>query len=328
MQFQDYYRVLGVDKDASASDIQKAYRRLARRYHPDVNREPGAETRFKEIGEAYEVLKDAEKRKKYDQYGKAWKTAQTQGAPPPGWEEFQFDFGQGGRGGPGAGGFDFGSSGFSSFFEMLFGDEAGGVRFSQGGPSPFGGARARGGARRAAPGRHREATLRVSLEDLFHGATREIELVDPIDGKRKTLRVTIPRGVLPGQKIRLAGQGEPGLNSQAGDLHLVLELEPHPRYELEGRNLVAELPIAPWEAALGGEASAETLAGKVKLRLPKGSSSGRRIRLKGKGLAGGKSAADGDLFLELKVVVPETLGKEEEELWEKLRDVSTFEARR
>ncbi|HVS62531.1 MAG TPA: DnaJ C-terminal domain-containing protein [Thermoanaerobaculia bacterium] len=325
MQFQDYYKVLGVEKEASASDIQKAYRRLARRYHPDVNKEAGAETRFKEIGEAYEVLKDPEKRKKYDQYGKAWKTAQTQGAPPPGWEAFQFDLGQAGRGGPGAGGFDFGSSGFSSFFEMLFGDDVD-VRFSQGGPSPFGGARARS-TRRAAPGRHREATLKVTLEDLYHGASREIELIDPIDGKRKTLRVTIPRGVLPGQKIRLAGQGEPGLNSRAGDLHLVLELEPHPRYRLEGRDLIAELPISPWEAALGGEATADTLAGQVKLRLPKGSSSGRRIRLKAKGLPGGNSAVDGDLFLELKIVVPEQLGTEEQELFEKLRDTSTFQPR-
>lgn len=322
MQFQDYYKVLGVDKSASAADIQKAYRRLARRYHPDVNKEPGAENRFKEIGEAYEVLKDADKRQKFDQYGSAWKQAQTQGAPPPGWESFQFDFGQGG---PRVSGFDPGSSGFSSFFEMLFGDEAGGVRFSEGGPSPFGGGRSR--SRRTAPGRHREAALRVSLEELYHGASREIELIDPIDGKRRTLRVTIPKGVLPGQKIRLAGQGEPGLNSSAGDLHLLLELDPHSRYRLDGRNVIAELPVAPWEAALGGEATADTLAGPVKLRLPKGSSSGRRIRLKGKGLPGGKSGHDGDLLLELKIVVPEELGKEEEELWNKLRDVSTFEAR-
>jgi curved DNA-binding protein len=320
VQFQDYYQVLGVEKDSSAADIQKAYRRLARRYHPDVNKEPGAETRFKEIGEAYEVLKDPEKRQKYDQYGQAWKRAQTAGAPPPGWEGFEFDFGSG----PRTRGFDFGSSGFSSFFEMLFGDDVD-VRFTQG-PAGFGG-RPRAG-RRSAAGRHREATFRVSLEDLAHGATREIELIDPLDGRRKTLRVTIPKGVLPGQKIRLAGQGEPGMNGGAGDLHLVLELEPHPRFRLEGRDLIGELPITPWEAALGGEATASTLAGQVQLRLPPGSSSGRRIRLRGKGLPGGAGGRDGDLYFELKVMVPDQLGSEERLLFEKLRDTSKFQPRR
>ena len=321
MEFQDYYKVLGVEKNAEASDIQKAYRRLARQYHPDVNKDAGAEDRFKEIGEAYEVLRDSEKREKYDQYGSAWKKAQTSGAPPPGWEEFQFDFGQGGSR---SGGFDFGSSGFSSFFEMLFGDDVD-VRFAQG-PSGFG-ARPRT-TRRRAPGRNREATLRVSLEDLFHGASREIELVDPMDGRRKTLRVSIPKGVQPGQKIRLAGQGEPGMNGDSGDLHLQIELEPHQRYRVEDRNLITELPITPWEAALGGEAIAETLAGEIKLRLPPGSSSGRRIRLHGKGLPGGASGTDGDLFLELKIVVPEVLDDEERKLFEQLRDTSSFQPRR
>ncbi len=317
MDYKDYYAVLGVSKDATQEDIQKAYRKLARKYHPDVNKDAGAEAKFKEISEAKEVLGDSEKRGKYDRYGSAWRYAQQHGgAPPPGAEEFGFDFGGGGFRG-----FDFGNlggaggSGFSSFFEMLFG-----------GARPGAWAGTRGGDWSSAGADH-EARLELSLEEAARGGEREISLSDPATGESKTYRVKIPPGVRTGQRIRLSGRGAKGSGSgKAGDLYLKLELAPDPRFRLEGSDLHTRLAVAPWEAALGTEAEVATLAGPVSVRVPPGSSSGRKIRLRGKGFPA-RDGAPGDLFAEIRVVVPQELTAEERELFEELKEKSPFRAR-
>jgi curved DNA-binding protein len=318
VDYKDYYAVLGVSKDASQEDIQKAYRKLARKYHPDVNKDPGAEARFKEIAEAKEVLADPEKRQKYDRYGSAWRHAQQHGgAPPPGAEDFQFDFGGGGFRG-----FDFGdlgggggASGFSSFFEMLFGGARGGA---------WQGARA---GDWSSAGADHEARLELSLEEAARGGEREITLSDPATGESKTYRVKIPPGVRAGQRIRLSGRGGKGSGSgKAGDLYLKVELAPDPRFRLEGSDLHTRLPVAPWEAALGGEAEVATLTGPVSVRVPSGSPSGRKIRLRGKGFPT-RDGGHGDLLAEIRIVVPEQLSAKERELYEELREKSPFKAR-
>ncbi len=327
MDYKDYYETLDVARDASQQDIQKAYRKLARKYHPDVSKVADAETRFKEIGEAYEVLKDPEKRKKYDQFGQAWNQARQTGAPPPGWEGVQFDFGQGGGGfrfeGAGPGGFG-GASGFSDFFEMLFGQAGmGGSRGARAGG--FGG---RPGARPAARrGSDQEASITLSLEEAAHGGRRELTLTDPASGETKTLAVKIPPGVKPGGRIRLSGQGLPGAGGgPAGDLYLRAEVLPHPRLQLEGPNLLTVVPIAPWEAVLGGEAEVPTLNGAARIKIPAGTSSGKRIRLRGKGFPHPKGEP-GDLYAELRIVVPEKPSDAERELYEKLKAASDFDPR-
>ncbi len=312
MDYKDYYAVLGVPKDASPEDIQKAYRKLARKYHPDVNKDAGAEARFKGISEAKEVLGDPEKRKKYDRYGAAWNHAQRHGgSPPPGFEEFRFDFGKGGGEG-GFGGFDFGGSGFSSFFDMLFG----GARAAQTGQ----------GHAWTSPGADHEARLELSLEEAAHGGEREVRLADPTHGQGRAYRVKIPSGVRPGQRIRLSGRGGEGSGGgKAGDLYLNVEIAPHPRFRMEDGNLTVRVPVTPWEAALGGEIDVPTLDGSMRVRIPAGSSSGRKIRLKGKGFPG-KDAA-GDLFAELQIVVPQSLNDRERELFESLKEASAFKPR-
>ncbi len=312
MDYKDYYAVLGVPKDASQDDIQKAYRKLARKFHPDVNKEPGAENRFKEISEAKEVLTDTDKRAKYDRYGSAWQAAQQHGGtPPPGYEEFQFDFGQGGgfRGGFG------GDTGFSSFFDMLFGGANPGAR------AGFGGAR-----EWAAPGADREAELQLSLAEAAHGGDREIVLSDPAGGGRRSVRVKIPAGIRSGQRIRLSGRGAKGSGgANDGDLYLKIDIAADPRFAWEGEDLVAKVPVAPWEAALGAEVEVPTIAGSVRVKIPAGSSTGRRIRLRGKGYP--TKAGAGDLYAEIKVVVPETLTDKERQLFEELSTTSQFKPR-
>jgi curved DNA-binding protein len=312
LDYKDYYATLGVKKDASQDEIQKAYRKLARKYHPDVNKDSSAEARFKEIGEANEVLKDPEKRKKYDQYGSAWNSARQTGAPPPGWEGFDFGVG-GGRSG---GGFEQGPEGFSSFFDMLFGSAGGrgGRGGRSGGFGGFGNAGAGGGGAS-------EATLPLTLEEAVHGGSREISLADPETGERRNLSVKIPAGVRAGQKIRLAGQGGRG----RGDLLLKVEIVPHPRFKIEGTDLHMTVNVAPWEAALGGEATLETLNGDVRVKIPAGSSSGRRIRLRGKGLKHG--GEPGDLIAEFRIVMPPELSERERELFAELQEESGFRPR-
>ncbi|MCX7822443.1 MAG: DnaJ domain-containing protein [Syntrophobacterales bacterium] len=314
VKYKDYYEILGVSRTATQEEIQRAYRKLARKYHPDVNKEPGAEEKFKEINEAYEVLKDPEKRKRYDQLGAHWKAGQDF-TPPPGWE-VHFDFG------PGTGkGFEdilfgFGSrsgstpGGFSDFFEMLFGR----ARHGETGTSGF--TRVRDGA-------DREVTIRISLEDAYFGAQKVITL--PKD--QKTYDVKIPPGILPGQKIRLAGQGEPGIGGgRSGDLYLKVEIEPHPMYRLEGRDLFMNLPVTPWEAALGGDVTINTLGGTVTIRIPPGTQSGQKLRLKSKGMPNPRGEA-GDLYAVVQIMVPKNLTSKERELFEKLREVSNFNPR-
>lgn len=313
MDYKDYYATLGVAKDGSQEDIQKAYRKLARKFHPDVNKDAKAEAKFKEIGEAYEVLKDPDKRKKYDQYGSAWNRAQQTGGAPPGFEGFDFGgFDFGGMGGGGAG-----SERFSSFFDMLFGSGAG--RRAGGPGAGFGQGR----------GPDSEAALAITLEEAIRGGSREITLSDPSTGQRRTLSVKIPEGIRPGQKIRLAGQGSSAYGAQAGDLLLKIDVLPDPRFRIEGSDLHSEVPITPSEAALGTEAEVATPTGPVRIRIPPGTSSGRKIRLSGRGLgkAGGGKGEKGDLFAEVRIAVPKELSERERELYAELAEVSKFRPR-
>ena len=318
MDFKDYYAILGVSKTASQDEIQRAYRKLARQYHPDINKESEAENKFKEIGEAYEVLKDPEKREKYDRYGSAWKAAQQSGGtPPPGYEDVWFDI----SGSP-EDAFS-GFSGFSSFFEQLFG------RGSQRGNAwnTPGAGRRESSRSWAMPGADQEAKLSLTLEEAAHGGQREISLTDPETGQTKTYSVKIPKGIRPGQRIRLAKLGGQGMgHGPAGDLYLNVELLPNAAFRLEGRDLYTTLAVAPWEAALGAEATLSTLDGSVRVKVPPGSSSGRRIRLKGRGFPDPKGGA-GDLYAEIEIVVPKSLSDDERRLFEELAQRSTFQPR-
>jgi len=290
MQFKDYYDVMGVARGASQDEIKRAYRKLARKYHPDVSKEKDAEEKFKELQEAYEVLKDPEKRAAYDQLGANFRQGQ-EFRPPPDWGKgFEFS-----RGGAGPGG------GFSDFFSELFG-----ARSPFGGAQPGGGHGARGFA---AAGQDHVARVEIDLEDAFRGGTRTIDLRAPemtADGhvlvKPRTLRVSIPAGVVDGQQIRLAGQGSPGVGGgPTGDLYLEVNIRPHPTFQLDGRDVSVTLPVAPWEAALGETVSAPTLGGPVDMKLPAGARAGQKLRLRGRGLPG---ATPGDQYVVLKIVLP------------------------
>ncbi len=306
LDYKDYYATLGVDRKASQDDIQKAYRKLARKYHPDVNTSTGAEDKFKEVTEAYEVLKDADKRRTYDQFGHNWKQ---RGGPPPGWQNVGFDFGGGG-------------SGFSDFFESLFG---GAGRASAGpGQGPFGGFGGFGGGF-GGPNLDQEVTLALTLEEAAKGGQRQVTIRDQ-SGQAQSFSVNLPAGVKEGQKLRLQGKGLEGPNGQKGDLFLKIDFRPHAKFKLDGRNLQADLPISPWVAALGGEASVRTLDGTIRVKVPAGSSSGRKIRLRSKGYPNPKGQ-DGDLIVELKIMVPESLTDEERRLFEELAETSEFKPR-
>jgi curved DNA-binding protein len=308
VDYKDYYAILGVARDAAKEDIQKAYRKLARKFHPDVNQGPDAEKRFKEIGEAYEVLKDPEKRSKYDRYGAAWKAAQRGGPPPPGFEDLRFDFDLGDLGGFGGGG-----SGFSSFFDMLFGGAGRAGRPGGGGPGFV------------QAGADQEATLVLSLEEAAQGGKREITLADGAGGDRRSYTVNIPAGVRPGGRIRLRGKGGMGRGGQRGDLYLRVDLLPHPRFRLDGQDLRALLEVTPSQAALGSQVPVETLNGRLAVKIPPGSSSGRIIRLRGQGFptpGGGR----GDLLAEIRIMVPEGLSERERKLYEELAEASAARA--
>jgi curved DNA-binding protein len=318
LDYKDYYSALGVKKDASPEEIQKAYRKLARKFHPDVNKDPGSEHKFREAAEAYEVLKDADKRSKYDRYGSAWKAASEQqtagrgggpGGVPPGYEEFAWAFGGDGGGGRGYSNMGGDGSGFSSFFDMLFGGQAGG------------GPRVRT-ANWSAQGSDHQAVLEISLEEAARGGEREIQLADGA-GSTSRVRLNVPRGVKPGQRLRLSGKGGAGAGgAKSGDLFLQVEIAADPRFVLEGNDLRTTVPIAPWTAALGGAATVATLDGPVQIKVPAGSSTGRRIRLKGKGYPAAEGP--GDLYAEFRIVVPETLSERERELFQELSEVSDF----
>ncbi|HUO87166.1 MAG TPA: J domain-containing protein [Thermoanaerobaculia bacterium] len=312
--FKDYYEILGVPRDASQDAIQKAYRKLARKLHPDVDQEPGAEERFKALGEAYEVLKDKEKRAKYDRFGNAWKQAQQRtGGAPPGWENVRVEYGPGFD-------FDFGGVGgddpFAHLFEQLFGGGA-----PRGGG--FSGFRTAGGPPRARAGGDVEAELEISLEEAARGGRRQITLGDPATGERKTYEVNIPPGIRPGSRLRLGGKGGSGAGGgPAGDLYLKIAIAPHPRFRLDGGDLHVEVAVPPWTAALGGEVDVPTLAATQRIKVPAGTSSGRRIRLGGKGFPGTAGKPAGDLYAELTIVVPKTLSERQRELFEELARAS------
>ena len=325
MEFKDYYAILGVDRGASKDEIKRAYRKLARKYHPDLNKAPDAEEKFKEIQEAYEVLSDEEKRKAYDALGPNWKAGQ-QFRPPPGWEE-QFGFARGGAG-HGAESFGFGDgSGFSDFFETLFGamGRGGGgfrtFRFST------------GGAGMRVKGEDVHARLTIDLADAYTGAERTITLQVPeqqpdgtVQTKTKTLTVRIPKGVREGQHIRLKGQGAPGLNGgPPGDLYLEVSFRPDARFRVEERDVYVDLPVAPWEAALGAKVTVPLPAGAVEMKIPAGSQCGRKLRLKGKGLPG---STPGDLYVVLKVMLPPADTAEAKRFYEDMqRRFATFDPR-
>jgi curved DNA-binding protein len=285
MEFKDYYTIMGVKRDATQDEIKRAYRKLARKFHPDVSKEPDAEARFKEIGEAYEVLKDPEKRAAYDQLGSNWKAGQDF-RPPPDWKQgFEFH----------GGGFtDADTSQFSDFFESLFG---------------HGFARSAGRPRFDIRGEDTYAKVLIDLEDAYHGATRTLTLHHTelgSDGwpqvKERALKVRIPKGVRQGQHIRLAGQGGPGIGKgEPGDLYLQVEFRPHPLYRVEGRDVFLNLPVAPWEAALGAKVKIPTPTGTVDLKIPPGSSDGRKLRLKGLGIPG---KPPGDLYAVIQIALP------------------------
>ena len=323
MDYKDYYATLGVAKDASQADIQKAYRKLARKYHPDVNKTPQADSKFKEINEAHEVLKDEEKRAKYDQFGSNWKQAQQTGAPPPGFEDMYTVF-TSGAGGDRRQGYDFDGEGFSSFFDMLFGGGFGGP--GQGGPRAATWSTGPAGPTHQAGADH-EAGISLTLAEAASGGERELTLTDPTTGEHKTLRVKIPKGIRSGQKIRLPGQGGTGLGGSArGHLFLNVDILPDGRFRLEGNDLYTTLPVTPWEAALGGQAKVPTLEGDVVVKIPAGTSGGQKIRLKKKGFPAIKGLA-GDLYAEIRVVAPKQLTPEEEDLFQQLAEKSEFQPR-
>jgi curved DNA-binding protein len=287
MEFKDYYKILGLESSATQDEIKKAYRKLARTHHPDINKDPGAEARFKEINEANEVLSDTEKRAAYDQLGRQWQEGQPF-QPPPNWDA-GFEF---------SGGTSQHVEGeFSDFFEALFSRMRRGRRPS-GGQAEF-----------HARGEDHHAKILIDLRDSLEGATRMLSLRMPAvdaDGhaviKDHTLNVTIPKGVLEGQSIRLKGQGAPGIGRlPAGDLYLEIQFNPDPLYRVVGKDLYVELPVAPWEAALGATVKFPTPTGSIMLKIPPGSPQGRELRIKGRGIPATKP---GDLYAVLTIVLP------------------------
>jgi len=316
MEYRDYYKLLGVARTATADEVKKAYRRLARKFHPDVSKEANAEQKFKEVQEAYEVLKDPEKRAAYDQLGTEWKSGQ-QFRPPPDWGS-GFEF----RGGPGQNRTRQGGArteefeeaeGFSDFFSSLFGGRS------------FGGAGSRAG-------RDHHARVDIDLEEAFAGTTRTLELKRPelkadgaLDLKTHTVRVTIPAGVTDGQLIRLAGQGEQATGGgRPGDLYLEVHVKAHRLFQLDGRDVTLTLPVTPWEAALGATVTVPTLGGGVEMRIPPDSQSGQKMRLRGRGLP---AQPPGDQYIQLKVVLPPGDSSAARALYEELKQKLDFDPR-
>ena len=273
MEYKDYYKILGVDRDISQAELKKSYRKLARKYHPDVSKENNAEERFKEVNEAYEVLGDEENRSQYDNLGPNWKNGQNFN-PPPGWDG-GFDTNQFGQGGRGAAG-----EGFSDFFESMFG----------GGFGQAGGQHQGFNQRQEKPAAEIMHSY-VDLEEVYAGSNKRITLPNG-----SNIEVKIPKGIDDGKKIRLSGKGSTG-----GDIHLQIKHRKHPVFKLDGKNVSIDLPIAPWEAALGTTATIQTLGGQLKLKVPENSASGKKMRLKGRGLPG---AETGDQFVVLQIVIP------------------------
>ncbi len=311
MKFKDYYKIMGLSRDASADEIKRAYRKLARKYHPDVSKEPQAEERFKELGEAYEVLRDTEKRAAYDHLGASWQPGQDF-TPPPNWQGGGFEFHQGAAD-PAA------NHHFSDFFESLFGHA-----FHAGAGATGAGPRTRG--------QDQHSKITISLDDAYHGATRIIQLAVPewdATGSRvmrnHALQVQIPHGVVQGQQIRLAGQGAAGAGGgPRGDLYLEVQLQPHPLFKSEGHDIYLNLPLTPWEAALGAQLTVPTLGGNVEVKIPAGSQSGQKLRLKGRGLG---SKTRGDQYIVLQIVAPPAMTPAAREFYERMSRELPFNPR-
>jgi len=307
MEYKDYYKTLGVDRKATQDEIKRAYRKLARKYHPDVSKEADAEQKFKELGEAYEVLKDPEKRIAYDQLGSNW-NAQQGFRPPPDWDA-GFEF----RGAP-SGSQD--QHDFSDFFESLFGQ-----------------ARSHGGGSRGfhMQGEDHHAKILVNLEDSYQGASRSISLQMPevtpdghVVNRNRTLKVNIPKGIRQGQQIRLGGQGAKGKGSgKAGDLYLEIEFNPHRFYRVEGADVYIELPLAPWEAALGANVKVPTPSGAIDLKVPANSAAGKKLRLKGRGIP---AKTPGDLYVVLQIVLP-PVDEKSRKIYQRMQEEIVFDPR-
>src|SRR5689334_13919612 len=312
---EDFYEILGVPRDASQEEIQRAYRKLARSYHPDVNHDPAAEDRFKDISEAYNVLSDPQTRRRYDAFGPDFRQV-PEDVDPETWRRARAGAGAGAggaRGRPGGGRTVY-TTGDTGDLGIDIDDLLGGL---------FGG---RGRGRGPIPGADQEAEISLTVEEAYHGVRRTIT-IEGIDGPR-TLDVTIPPGVISGQRIRLAGQGGRGSEgATSGDLYLVVRITPHPRYRVEGRNLQVTLPLTPWEAALGTSVVVGTPDGEAKVKVPPGTSSGSRLRLNGRGLPNPRGKP-GDLLAEVRVMVPPKLSRKERDLFEQLAAVSDFDPRK
>ncbi len=309
MEYKDYYKIMGVKRDATQDEIKRAYRKLARKYHPDVNTDTGSEEKFKLLNEANEVLKDPEKRAAYDNLGSNWRAGQEFKAPPNWNESFEFS----------GGGYTEGNaSDFSDFFASLFGRDFSGTRS---GHTAF---RSRG--------EDHHAKLFIELEDSYHGATRTITLRSPeLDNKgrlvtrKRTLKVRIPKGVRQGQHIRLAGQGSPGIKGgKAGDLYLEVEFSPHRFYHVEDRDVYLDLPVAPWEAALGAKVKVPTPDGVIDMKLPEGASSGSKLRLKGRGIPG---KPPGDFYVVVQIVLPPAGSEKAKDFYRKMEREFAFNPR-
>lgn len=311
MDFKDYYKIMGVEKNASQDEIRRAYRKLARKYHPDVSKEADAEARFKEVGEAYEALKDPEKRAAYDQLGANWKAGQDFN-PPPNWDA-GFEFSGGGYTGGNA-------SDYSDFFESLFGRGFGSAQAEQ----QYGDYAARG--------QDHHARVVIDLEDAYHGAARSITLQSPeldssgrVTTKQRTLNVKIPKGVKQGQRIRLTGQGSPGMGSApAGDLYLEIEFKPHGIYRVDGHDVYIDLPLTPWEAALGTTIKVPTPNGAVDLKIAKGTTAGRKMRLKARGIPG---KPPGDLYVVPQITLPPADSDAAKDLYRKMEQEMPYNPR-
>jgi curved DNA-binding protein len=312
VEYKDYYQTLGVAKTATEDEIKKAYRKLVRKYHPDVSKEADAQNKTQDINEAYGVLGDAEKRAAYDELGRGHQyRAGQEFRPPPDWGR---GFGGGGAGAGGPGGMGGGFGGDSDFFSDLFAN--------------FGG----GGRRRQAPqrGDDSHASITIDLADSYTGATRTISLMvaerdaqDRIVTRERNLSVNIPKGVTAGQQLRLSGQGQPGA-AGPGDLYLEIQFRPHARYRVDGRDVYQTVPVAPWELALGGEVEVTTPSGKVNVTVPAGSQSGRKLRLRGRGIPGKEA---GDLYLLLEVVLPPATSDKARELYQTMAREMAFNPR-
>jgi curved DNA-binding protein len=322
IKYKDYYKILGVDRKATQDELKKAFRKLARKYHPDVTKSTSAEEKFKEVNEAYEVLGDEKKRAQYDSLGANWKAGQDF-TPPSGWQNVRFEFQGGGT--PEEFFSQMGGGGASDFFETLFGQhgQQGGTHFRQ---------KAR---QRTIPGQDHHADLTIELEEAYHGVRKTVSIgyeesapYGHVPTKTKSLNVTIPPGTGDKSRIRLAGQGETGQGGgPPGDLYLSIHVAAHPRYRLKGHDLEVDLPVTPWEAALGAKVSFPTLSGDITLSIPPGVQSGQKLRLSGKGMPHRTGKNAGDLYAIIQIKVPPTLTDREKELFEKLAKISDFNPR-